>query len=259
MRAIIVAGVFAILISGAMTMAGCSTPPPTEREITVPGGGGFKEKYENPKTWTVNVPAGTCWRITWTNSEGEVVHTECGNGPEAGQSPSGFTNSDFAVIPCEECTGSDLGGDPWPHGAFPYVIGTVPDDWTVSQDPFVVVTAAALTFEGASNKLHTVAENGPGSALPNATEVEAYMMITVDASGVTLHSALAQRFATYTITLDGQVIADKATGLNITATSLPEGWVSVASAIPALPAGSTIVVTQRRLGSTENVVATLKF
>lgn len=256
MRRSIIAGTSAVLIAVLMATSGCSNNV-TRRTIELPAGGKFEETYETPKTWSVNAPEGTCWRITWTTSEGEVVKTVEGNGPAAGQSPA-FGHSDIAIIDCSEGGGSDLSGDPWPHGSYPYVIGTVPEDMAVSQEPLVVVTAAALNYQGARNKLQSVVDNGPGSALPSATQVEAYMMLTVDSSGVTLHSALAQRFATFTITLDGQVIADKATGLNVTLTPLPEGWVAASSAIPAIPPGSTVVVTQRRLGATQDLVATLE-
>jgi len=259
MRPSFIVGGCVIIVGATMFVAGCSSNA-TQRDANLLGAG-FHETIENPKTWTVNVPVGTCWRITWRAANGEVVHTECGNGPAAGPTPPAYSNSDFACpIDCSECEGSDIGQiDPWPHGGFPYVLGTAPEDWTQSQEPIVAVSVTATSYTQAANKLHAVAQNGPGSVLPSGTEVEAYVTYSVDASGVTLYSSLAQRFASYTITLNGQVIADKAEGLNAVPTSLANGWVSVASAIPSIPSGATIVLTQRRQGIAQDVVLTLTF
>src|SRR5262245_19923860 len=86
----------------ALVLQGCDGVKEAEVGGPVP----VKVVYENPQTYTVNVPSGTCWKLTWKNSEGEEVGSTCGNGPAAGSVPPGVSNHDFAIIDCANCSGT---------------------------------------------------------------------------------------------------------------------------------------------------------
>ena len=222
-------------------------------------GGSVKIEGTSPQTWSVNVPAGTCWRVTFTNAAGEVVGTpQCGSGSNGGQVPAGVAHIDVSVIDCKDCPGHDAEI----IGAFPYVFVRGNNGFDFGT-PYVFthIQATALSEANAANKASVVEVGGPGTVLPSGVAVFAFVQAAVVSGNLVVASSLPERFGVFTITVDGVTIADKAAGTNATVTGPGNGWATITSVISStlFHPGAVIILHQTSASDANPETVTITF
>jgi len=207
----------------------------------------------------MNVPSDVCWKITWTDGNGDVVGTDEGNGLGNGTAPSTATNQSIEIVDCETV---DLSGDPLAHGAFPFAFLKAPLLFDVTSTYTATrISATAISYANAASKAAVIEQGGPGTVLPTGVSVSGFFRVEVVGTDLVVKSSLPVRFRSYTITLDGVVIADKASNLNVSSTPDGNGWVTLTSIIPGSAAqpDAQLILTQTLQGEATPVVVDLLF
>ncbi|HEX5012050.1 MAG TPA: hypothetical protein VFY71_16815 [Planctomycetota bacterium] len=238
---------------GACTLAG----PVTKGKWTGPGGSGVE--FESPapqQTWKVNAPPDRCWTLKFYDANGNEVGSYDGQGTDAGFTPTGASRW---VIDDRDCDQEEGGV---PIGASDFLFEKAPMQFTLGEVFRATrIRVDALSEANAAAKAASVEQGGPGTALPSNTYVQAFIDVASDGTDIVVQSSLPLRFRDFTITVNGVVLADKASGLNVTATTPGNGWVTLTSVLPASAAanGNEVVVTQDASGFDQPVVATVGF
>ncbi|MGQ0552930.1 MAG: hypothetical protein ACT4PU_06895 [Planctomycetota bacterium] len=269
-------GTLAILVLAASLTVGCQTPTVT---IKAPG----YELSIQSGTATVVIPAGYTTHFQPKNSAGEPVGKRSQlSGPGTYTIPVPATASGFDATTAESSppaptlfTG-DVTAAPGAAGLGGFGLGPgyielqaqvydvhrlwVPEP-NLGLPGMSLLRCEANSMYSAESLTHAVLEAGSGAPLPEAVTV-GYLIETEVVSGMLqVRSSLPERFDTFSISHEGDLLADLSTGLNVHVVSEGNGWVTLVAELhaTALQPGIELLLSQAGRSQDEPVTVTVKF
>jgi hypothetical protein len=197
-----------------------------------------------------DIPAGYCLKGQFLDADGNPMGPEVGGGSSGSMAiPRGAKWVKYKVVKCEDSQEAVPSGPYGPIQPQPvewFDVGRVGCDDTHSPLIHYGLSARAKTDVAAEAKAEVIMLGGPGTAVPFDVQVNSFVELTPGATVATLETSLPNSFKTATVTVNGTVVADLATGLNCTVLSQGNNWETVQITLPTslVPAGSIVVLNQ---------------
>lgn len=217
------------------------------------------------KTYTLTVPPERCWEATFSDSVGIQLGSISGQGPKAGHMPEGAVSYEYIERACPDERGTEE--EPVTQPAPPSAPPGAPTHDPAEPGPGLPIGLELFRFKegtffpslaGHSELARSVDIEAPGllaaqdrrelvgvgRPLPPQTTVRAHIDVVVDVDSALIVSSLPTRFSTFTVELNGVVIAEPGNGAQATAAG--NGWVTMVADIPlvSFAGGNRVILTQ---------------
>lgn len=236
----------ACLLPLAAMLPGCASPSGSVCLSTPVG-----EIKANWHSGIANVlaPPDACWEVDFLDPHGGVIDTIPGQGSKTLAIPPGTW--DFDARWQQQCpapaTPPVLPGQatarPFPGPRFGRQIGSL----TLDEDShYRGARAKGPSYELAMADLQAVFDAGMGAPVPAGIVVDHFIDLDVTVDGITIISALPERFASFTIKIDGVIVSSIDADLNTAIEPIGNGWSMVATELPTslLATARQVVIDQ---------------
>ncbi len=253
----------AAAFAASLSLASCGTTGTVGADMTtpVPGVGEVSVKFEvnigGSKTATVEATKPICLKYTYRNSEGAVVGSSVVEVPGSHQIPAGAVSWSAEVVKCPAASGSAGAGGMYDLSATVLVQGVQRQAIAGADMPWTFFGGNIIpNAQGATNVSYSFSiqapsrgdamarrdyvlaggigtQTGPGFEVCYYNESEAELDNLGLPVGVRMRQAeVGDDFLTYTLTVNGAIVADLSSATNLLHYSANNGWNVVESFVP---------------------------